>query len=228
MLASLISILCNHWCHAREYVAQQLNCFGLSVDVKKMTKELVNSRLCKENCQVTVVLTKAENNRGNYTSTQNTAYFLMILLSITVFKEGDESRYTNPLTSYDLLTKSAVKTSLWIILKHTKSKIWAQKMNSQSTEINRSSNLLKSHSESKIQAKLISKSASLLASAPSSNIKLSVYNLSLYTSKMRNPLLWAAVIRDHGSHISGRWPSRLWRLQKEKKITTLLNLWPFQ
>ena len=71
-----------------------------------------NSRLCKENCQVTVVLTKAENNRGNYTSTQNTAYFLMILLSITVFKEGDESRYTNPLTSYDLLTKSAVKTSL--------------------------------------------------------------------------------------------------------------------
>ena len=52
-------------------MAQQLNCFGLSVDVKKMTKELVNSRLCKENCQVTVVLTKAENNRGNYTSTQN-------------------------------------------------------------------------------------------------------------------------------------------------------------
>lgn len=112
MLTSLISILCNHWCHAREYVAQQLNCFGLSVDVKKMTKELVNSCLCKENCQVTVVLTKAENNRGNYTSTQNTVYCLMILLSITVFKEGDESRYTNPLTSYDLLTKSAVKTSL--------------------------------------------------------------------------------------------------------------------
>ena len=79
---SLISILYNHWCHAREYVAQQLNCFGLSVDVKKMTKELVNSRLCKENCQVTVVLTKAENNRGNYTSTQNTVYRLMILLSI--------------------------------------------------------------------------------------------------------------------------------------------------
>ena len=173
-------------------MAQQLNCFGLSVDVKKMTKELVNSRLCKENCQVTVVLTKAENNRGNYTSTQNNVYCLMILLSITVFKEGDESRYTNPLTSYDLLTKSAVKTSLRIILKHTQSKIWAQKMNSQSTEINRSSNLL------------ISKSANLLASAPSSNIKLSVYNLSLYTSKMRNPLLWAAVIRDHGSHISGR------------------------
>ena len=103
-------------------MAQQLNCFGLSVDVKKMTKELVNSRLCKENCQVTVVLTKAENNRGNYTSTQNNVYCLMILLSITVFKEGDESRYTNPLTSYDLLTKSAVKTSLRIILKHTQSK----------------------------------------------------------------------------------------------------------
>ena len=166
---------------------------------------------------------KAENNRGNYTSTQNTAYFLMILLSITVFKEGDESRYTNPLTSYDLLTKSAVKTSLWIILKHTQSKIWAQKMNSQSTEINRSSNLLKSHSGSKIQAKLISKSANLLASAPSSNIKLSVYNVSLYTSKMRNPLLWAAVIRDHGSHISGRWPSRLWRLRKEKKLLPYLK-----
>ena len=63
-------------------MAQQLNCFGLSVDVKKMTKELVNSLLCKENGQVTVVLTKAENNRGNYTSTQNTVYRLMILLSI--------------------------------------------------------------------------------------------------------------------------------------------------
>ena len=181
----------------------------------------VNSRLCKENCRVTVVLTKAENIRGNYTSTQNTVYCLMILLSITVFREGDESRYTNPLTSYDLLTKSTVKTSLWIILKPTKSKIWAQKMNSQSTEITRSSNLLESHSGSKLRAKLISKSANLLASAPSSNIKLSVYNVSLYTSKMRNPLLWAVVIRDHGSHISGQWPSRLWRLQKEKKITTI-------
>ena len=89
MLTSLISILCNHWCHAREYVAQQLNCFGLSVDVKKMTKELVKySRLCKENCQVTVVLTKAENNRGNYTSTQNTVYCLMILLSILQYSKS--------------------------------------------------------------------------------------------------------------------------------------------
>ena len=67
-----------------------------------------------------------------------------------------------------------------------------------------SGNPLKSHFESKIRAKIFSKSANLLASAPSSNIKLSVYNVSLYTSKMRNPLLWAAVIRDHGSHISGQ------------------------
>ena len=165
--------------------------------------------------KIAELLTKAEKNRGNCTNTQKYCILLDDIIINYVFKEGDESRYTNLLTSYDLLTKSAVKTSLWIILKQTKSKIWAQKMNSQSTEITSSSNLLKSHSGSKIRAKLSSKSANLSASAPSSNIKLSVYNVSLYTSKMRNPLLWAAVIRDHGSHISGRWPSRLCRLQKE-------------
>lgn len=104
--------------------------------------------------KIAQLLTKAEKNRGNYTSTQKYCILLDDIIINQVFKEGDEQRYTNPLTSYDLLTKSAVKTSLQIILKQTKSKIWAQKMNLQSTEIIRSSNLLKSHSGFKIQAKI--------------------------------------------------------------------------
>lgn len=62
--------------------------------------------------KIAELLTKAEKNRGNCTNTQKYCVLLDDIIINYVFKEGDESRYTNLLTSYDLLTKSAVKTSL--------------------------------------------------------------------------------------------------------------------
>lgn len=46
-------------------MAQQLSCFGLNADVKKMTKEFMTMQR-----KIAELLTKAEKNRGNYTSTQ--------------------------------------------------------------------------------------------------------------------------------------------------------------
>lgn len=88
-------------------MAQQLSCFGLNADVKKMTKEFMAMQR-----EIAELVTKAEKNRDNYTSTQRYCILLDDIIINYVFKEGDESRYTNPLTSYDLLTKSIVKTSL--------------------------------------------------------------------------------------------------------------------
>ena len=48
-------------------------------------------------------------------------------------------------------------------------------------------------------------------------LHLTILCCHYFTSRMRNPLSWAAVMRDHGSHLSGWLPSKLLRLQIEDK-----------
>ena len=67
-----------------DVMAQQLSCFGLSADLKKMAKEFMAMQR-----KIAELLTKAEKNKCNYIQAcKNTVYFLMILSSFTVFKEG--------------------------------------------------------------------------------------------------------------------------------------------